>query len=274
MSTLTVVPSDADSGDVQQMARKYYLQQLGKNEDLSGAALAEKFDRSERWGRDQISAARSAAGLPARVSAAAASSTPVPPATAVIVTPSTATEDAPADGPAEPPAAGGPAGTAAGSARQDSGLPAGAGQLIAWCAFAFGSVISILANVMDARIPKPPDGVDPATWVVPENWSAPIEAQLGAAVWPIALLLSVEVLSRVKWAPGLMWQFARFGGVGTVGLGSAVISYGHIHGVLVAWGYTAVGAGVGPLVVDGLMIISGFALLSISQGSHRGRGKS
>jgi hypothetical protein len=48
-------------------------------------------------------------------------------------------------------------------------------------------------------------------------------------------------------------------------VGSAVISYGHLHEVLIAWDYGALGAAVGPLVLDGLMVVSGFALLTMSR---------
>lgn len=123
------------------------------------------------------------------------------------------------------------------------------GKLVAWAGFGFGSVVSIAANVLHAWLPAEPPTV---------------AAQLGAAVWPIALLLSVEAISRVRWRSGWWWNFARFGGLGVVGLGSFAISYGHLYEVLDAWGYTELGAMVGPIVIDGLMVISGFALLSES----------
>lgn len=123
------------------------------------------------------------------------------------------------------------------------------GKLVAWAGFGFGSVVSIAANVLHAWLPDEPPTV---------------AAQLGAAVWPIALLLSVEAISRVRWRSGWWWNFARFGGLGVVGLGSFAISYGHLYEVLAAWGYTELGAAVGPIVIDGLMVISGFALLSES----------
>jgi hypothetical protein len=80
----------------------------------------------------------------------------------------------------------------------------------------------------------------------------------------------VEVLSRVRWAPGFWWALARYGGAGTVAVGSAVISYGHLHEVLLAWNYGQLGAAVGPLVLDGLMVVSGFALLAITHHHRNG----
>lgn len=63
------------------------------------------------------------------------------------------------------------------------------------------------------------------------------------------------------WAPGIAPQ-----------IGSAVISYSHLHDVLTAWQYGPLGAAVGPLVLDGLMVVSGFALLTMSRRpEHNGR---
>jgi hypothetical protein len=73
-------------------------------------------------------------------------------------------------------------------------------------------------------------------------------------------MLAVEALSRIHWPAGLGWGLARFGGAGTVALGSAVISYGHLRDVLAAWQYTPLAAAVGPLALDGLMVVCGFAL--------------
>jgi hypothetical protein len=60
-----------------------------------------------------------------------------------------------------------------------------------------------------------------------------------------------------------------------------VISYGHLRGVLVAWHYSPLAAAVGPLVLDGLMVVCGFALLANSlttshqpPTAHRPRGTS
>ncbi|XVV04059.1 DUF2637 domain-containing protein [Actinosynnema sp. CA-248983] len=99
----------------------------------------------------------------------------------------------------------------------------------------------------------------------PADWSPGLAPQIGAAVWPIGLLLSVEVLSRIHWPKGWQWTLARFGGTGTVALGSAVISYGHLRDLLLAWHYGPLAAAVGPLVLDGLMVISGCALLAMSR---------
>ncbi|HEX3778155.1 MAG TPA: hypothetical protein VHX38_00675 [Pseudonocardiaceae bacterium] len=131
-----------------------------------------------------------------------------------------------------------------------------AGRLVSWVAFVFGSVMSIAANVLHTWLPAVHE---------PAGWNPGLAPQIGAAVWPIGLLLSVEVLSRVHWHKGWAWFLARYLGAGTVALGSAVISYGHLRDVLTAWGYGHPGADVGPLVLDGLMVIAGFALLAIGR---------
>ncbi|QLY29272.1 helix-turn-helix domain-containing protein [Nocardia huaxiensis] len=130
------------------------------------------------------------------------------------------------------------------------------GRLVAWAGFVFGSLTSIAANVLHTWLPA-------AT--MPAGWTPGIAPQIGAAVWPIGLLLSVEVISRATWRPGPWWTLARYGGAGTVALGSAVISYSHVRDVLLAWGYGHPAAEFGPLTLDGLMVVCGFALVSMTR---------
>jgi hypothetical protein len=147
--------------------------------------------------------------------------------------------------------------------------PARSGRMVAWVAFVFGSVMSVAGNVLHTwLVPPRPEGA-PADWTPPEDWTPSLASQIGSAVWPSALLLSVEVLSRIQWPDTRLWRVARYGGVGTVGVGSAIISYGHLHGVLTAWNYGDLGAAVGPIVLDGLMVVSGFALLADGHGPAR-----
>jgi hypothetical protein len=126
---------------------------------------------------------------------------------------------------------------------------------VAWTGFLFGSITSIAANVLHAWLP--------AAHQI-SGWTPGLAPQLGAAVWPIGLMIAVEAVTRIRWPAGTGWALARFGGAGTVALGSAVISYGHLRDVLVAWQYTSLAAAVGPLVLDGLMVVCGFALLANS----------
>ncbi|WAL66708.1 DUF2637 domain-containing protein [Amycolatopsis cynarae] len=130
------------------------------------------------------------------------------------------------------------------------------GRLVAWAGFVFGSVMSIAANVLHAWLPATDE---------PPGWSPGLAPQIGAAVWPVGLMLAVEALSRTAWPKGFLWSLARFGGAGAVAMGSAVISYGHLRGLLLAWHYGPPAAAVGPLVLDGLMVVCGFALLAMSR---------
>jgi Protein of unknown function (DUF2637) len=140
--------------------------------------------------------------------------------------------------------------------------PVGEGRFVSWTGFAFGAVMSIAANIMHTWLPAATE---------PPGWTPGLAPQIGAAVWPVGLLLSVEILSRVRWHQGKWWRIARYGGAGTVALGSAAISYGHLRDVLIAWGYGHPGADVGPLVLDGLMVVSGFALLATSRNQQHQR---
>lgn len=135
------------------------------------------------------------------------------------------------------------------------------GRLVAWAGFIFGSVMSIAANVLHVWLPAAHE---------PPGWSPGVAPQVGAAVWPVSLMLAIEALSRIPWPKGLLWGLARFGGAGAVAVGSAVISYGHLRGVLLAWEYGPLAAAVGPLVLDGLMVVCGFALLAMSRTSAGG----
>jgi len=225
--------------DLRQRARQAYRDSVAAGAALSGKELGARFGRSERWGRERIAETRA---------------TP-PPA-----------DHRPSDGNGD--GNGGHGAAAANEAvrqpgaveavdRAAAGVPVSAGaRFVAWLGFVFGSVMSVAANVLHAWLPAQER---------PAGWSPGIAPQVGSAVWPIGLLLSVEVLSRVPWAPGFWWALARYGGAGTVALGSAVISYGHLHEVLLAWDYGTLGAAVGPLVLDGLMVVSGFALLTMSR---------
>ncbi len=131
----------------------------------------------------------------------------------------------------------------------------GGGRLVAWTGFLFGSITSIAANVLHAWLPAAHQ---------PPGWTPALAPQIGAAVWPIGLMIAIEAVTRIRWPEGFCWSLARFGGAGTVALGSAVISYGHLRDILVAWQYTSLAAAVGPLVLAGLMVVCGFALLASS----------
>lgn len=147
-----------------------------------------------------------------------------------------------------------PDAAAVGSRREgDKNATGNGGKFVAWSGFIFGTVLSVAMNWLHTWLPAD---------TKPDGWTPGVAPQIMSAVWPLCLLLAVEVLSRVRWPKGLAWRLARYGGVGTVAAGSAVISYGHVYEVLHTWGYGTLGAAVGPLVMDGLMVACGFAMLT------------
>lgn len=121
---------------------------------------------------------------------------------------------------------------------------------LAWLTFAVGIVVSVLGNIGHAAS----DGMQPGEWA-------------GAAFWPTALLLSVEILVRVRWQPQKRWTIARFAGLIVVSIVAAILSYLHLRSLLMFWQYGEFQATIGPLAVDGLMLIAASALLSISHES-------
>lgn len=118
---------------------------------------------------------------------------------------------------------------------------------LAWLTFAVGIVVSVLGNIGHAAS----DGMQSGEWA-------------GAAFWPLALLLSIEIIVRVRWQPEKRWTIARFAGLLVVSIVSAILSYLHLRSLLIFWNYGTFQGTIGPLAVDGLMLIAASALLSIS----------
>jgi hypothetical protein len=90
-----------------------------------------------------------------------------------------------------------------------------------------------------------------------------------SAFWPVALLISLEVISRVQWPLGAWWGIARYGGLTTVALIAAVVSYRHMSGLLGYYGEDFITTAIGPLAVDGLMVVCSTALLAIADNVKR-----
>jgi len=122
------------------------------------------------------------------------------------------------------------------------------GKAIAWLSFTLGILVSIAGNIGHAAS----DGMKPGEWA-------------GAAFWPLALMLTIEILTRVRWQPGKRWTVARFAALVLVAAVAAVLSYRHLAGLMTYWGEDPLNAYLGPLAVDGLMLIAATALLSISK---------
>lgn len=130
------------------------------------------------------------------------------------------------------------------------------GRAIAWLSFLLGISVSIAGNIGHAAS----DGLKPGEWA-------------GAAFWPLALMLSIEILTRVRWQPERRWTVARLAGLVLVALVAMALSYRHLAGLMTYWGEDTLNAYLGPLAVDGLMLIAATALLSISKERPTEHGK-
>jgi hypothetical protein len=132
----------------------------------------------------------------------------------------------------------------------------------AYAGAVLGGAVSVAANVAHSYVPPA------AGW--PVDTTGPELGAVAAAVfWPVALLVAVEILARIAWPEGWRWTAVRFGGLLPVALVAAFVSYQHLSGLLAHYREDAVTAHVGPLAVDGLMVLATAALLATSTGQVR-----
>jgi hypothetical protein len=123
----------------------------------------------------------------------------------------------------------------------------------AYIGAALGGLMSIAANVAHSYVPPPDAG--PA-------WSPPLGAVVGAIFWPVALFVAVEIFARTAWPEGKRWTALRFLGLLPVALVAAVVSYRHLSGLLTFYREDPLTATIGPLAVDGLMVMATAALIA------------
>ncbi|MBN3584892.1 DUF2637 domain-containing protein [Algoriphagus aestuarii] len=116
---------------------------------------------------------------------------------------------------------------------------------IPWTAFLLGAGASIAANVAHAA-ERNADGTD-------------IGAMLFAAWAPVALLLVAEMMVRGQRPRGLL-TVVEWVGAFLVALAAAVVSYGHMRGLLLQYGESELVAVLLPLSVDGLVVVASVAL--------------
>jgi hypothetical protein len=127
------------------------------------------------------------------------------------------------------------------------------GRIWARTGFWFGIFTSISGNVAHSYIrPSPPIG-----------------AVLSSGFWPLALLISLEVIARVSWPHGRWWALARYGGLTTVAVIAAVVSYLHMSALLRFYGEDWLTVVIGPLAPDGLLVVCSVALLAIADNVRR-----
>ncbi|WP_433298973.1 winged helix-turn-helix domain-containing protein [Actinoplanes sp. CA-030573] len=134
--------------------------------------------------------------------------------------------------------------------------PSVTGRGWAYIGAALGGTVSIAANVAHSYVP--PTGA-------PAAWTPQTGAVVGAIFWPVALFVATEILARVAWPSGRRWTSLRFGGLLPVALVAAFVSYKHLAGLLNFYGEDTLTAMLGPLAVDGLMVMATGALLATAR---------
>jgi hypothetical protein len=93
-----------------------------------------------------------------------------------------------------------------------------------------------------------------------------------AVLWPVMLLIGIEVLTRVDWTRNWRHWFARLLLVGPVALVSAFVSYLHLFHLMGMAGETELAQYAGPLAVDGTLFGCTVALL-VTRAMHRDAGQ-
>jgi hypothetical protein len=116
-----------------------------------------------------------------------------------------------------------------------------------------GGLVSIAANVAHSFLPP---------HNAPPDWAPEPGAVVGAIVWPVFLFIAVEILARTAWPHGWSWHVLRWAGLLPVAGVAAFVSYRHLSGLLAHYGEEPIVQVIGPLAVDGLMIMATAALLA------------
>src|ERR1051326_2398614 len=134
----------------------------------------------------------------------------------------------------------------------------------AYCSVVTGALVSIAANVAHSYVPPK---VAPAWWPAgtvwdPKLWHPKLGAVVFAVLWPVALALGTEVLTRIPWPRSGWWQLLRFGGVLPVAAVAAIVSYKHLSALLGFYGEDYLTAHIGPFAIDGLMVVATGALMA------------
>jgi hypothetical protein len=129
----------------------------------------------------------------------------------------------------------------------------GNGRGWAYTGATLGGLVSIAANVAHSFIP-------PAGHTGP--WAPEAGAVVSAIVWPTFLFIAIEILARTPWPRQLGWALTRWIGLLPVALVAAFVSYRHLSGLLAHYGEEPIVTIIGPLAVDGLMIMATAALMA------------
>lgn len=207
-------------------AAVHYQQAADMGEPPTAAGLGQRYGRSDRWGRRAIAVAKEAA-------------TSVVRAATDIGQQDDESDRADADD-------NGADAEAVHADNPDVRVARPRGRWVAWSAVALGVLLSTSGNVLSA-------------------WPRGEIAAASAAAWPVLLFVSLEVLTRISWPRTAGYLAARYIGVSAVATVSAVVSYVHLHGVLLAMGEPMSAAIGGPLAIDGMLLLGSAAMLATSQ---------
>jgi hypothetical protein len=135
----------------------------------------------------------------------------------------------------------------------------GSGRFWAYVGVILGGTVSLAANFAHTFVPPPG---------VADGWEPPLGAVVAALCWPALLFVAVEILVRTEWPRQARWLMARFLGLLPVAGVAAFVSYRHLSGLLAFYGEDWLTSTIGPLAIDGLMVMATGALLA---GSARAR---
>ena len=135
--------------------------------------------------------------------------------------------------------------------------PGASGRGWGYTGAALGGLISIAANVAHSFVPPP--GASP-------GWRPPLGDVVGAVFWPVALFVAIEILARTNWPKGTRWVAVRFIGLLPVALVAALVSYNHLSALLAHYRESWITSHLGPLAVDGLMVMASAALMATAPG--------
>jgi hypothetical protein len=133
------------------------------------------------------------------------------------------------------------------------------GQRWAYTGAMLGALLSIGANIAHAL--TPPAGAA-------DDWTPQPGAVALASAWPVLVLVAVEILIRVQWPTGARWTAVQWVGLLPVAAVAAIVSYRHMSGLMLSYGEDPVTAHLGPIGIDGLMVISAAALVAAAPGER------
>src|SRR5262245_43390631 len=132
-----------------------------------------------------------------------------------------------------------------------------AGRGWAYLGAALGGCLSVAANLAHSLIP--PTGA-------PTGWRPQPGAVSASVVWPLLVVVGLEILIKPNWAKAtILGRAAVYLGLTPIVTVAGFVSYRHMHGLLVFYGEERVVTYLGPFAVDGLMVMSTAALVLIRQ---------